>query len=100
MPFDDLITRVGERLDQLEPKPTSPQALRELLTRLDDKIRAAQEKGYGPAEIVDLIVGCGLEINPNELKKQLADTLETKGRKRSTKRGKLRAKKNALDTNE
>ncbi len=95
MPLDDLITRVGKRLDQLEPKTTSPQALRELLTRLDDKIRAAQEKGYGPAEIVDLIVGCGLEINPNELKKQLADALESKGRKGTSKRAKPRVKKNA-----
>lgn len=93
MSLDALIAKVEHRLDSLEVKPSSPSALRELLTRLDTKITEAQEKGYGIAEIVELIVGCGFATNPDDLKKQLTLALENKHKKPQPKRGKARVRK-------
>jgi hypothetical protein len=95
MSLDVVIAKVEKRLDALEVKPSSPAALRELIARLDDKITAAQEKGYGIAEIVELVVGCGFDANPDDLKKNLTQALESKRKKTSTRRGKPRAKKTA-----
>jgi hypothetical protein len=95
MPLDALIAKVEERLDTLEVKPSSPTALRELLGRLDGKIREAQEKGYSVGEIVELILECGLKADREDLTKNLMRALEPKRKKPSAKRARPRAKKAA-----
>lgn len=82
MPLEDLIAKVEARLDTLETKPSSPKAVQELLTRLDTKIRSAQEKGYSSQEIVELIIGCGLEDHADTLRKTLVHALEPKRKSR------------------
>jgi hypothetical protein len=97
--LDALVTRVEEHLDKLETKPTSPQALRELLTRLDDKIREAQDKGYGVSEIVDIIVGCDVAgCDPEALRKTLYGTLQGRYSAPAGKRAKPRTKKTVAKT--
>jgi hypothetical protein len=98
MPLDAIVAKIEKRLDTLEAKPHSPSAVRELIVRLDAKITAAQEKGYGIAEIVDLITECGFTANPDDLKKNLAQALERKRKKAPARRGKPRARKTAPQT--
>jgi hypothetical protein len=96
MPFDDFINKIGSELDNLAPKPSSPTAVRALLTRLDGKIREAQEKGYSVQEIVDLIAQHGVDVEAVKLKEKLAETLEKKHKKSGTRRTSSRAKKSDL----
>jgi hypothetical protein len=93
MPIDDLIAKAEASLDSLEAKPSSPTAIRALLTRLDPKIREAQEKGYGVKEIVDIIAANVADTQADELKAKLTTALETKRKKPSAKRTRTRAKK-------
>jgi hypothetical protein len=93
--LDVVIAKVEKRLDALEVKPSSPKAVRELITRLDAKITEAQEKGYGVAEIVDLITECGFAADPDHLRKNLAQALESKRKRAPAQRGKPRARKAA-----
>jgi hypothetical protein len=95
MPLDALIAKVEERLNTLEVKPSSPSAVRELITRLDGKIREAQEKGYSVGEILELILECGFKADREDLKKNLMHVLEPKRKKPSAKRARPRAKKPA-----
>lgn len=85
MPLEDLIAKVEKRLDTLEAKPSSPKAVRELITRLDAKITEAQEKGYGISEIVDIVIECGFNLKRDEFEKQLAQTLKGKPKKTSAR---------------
>ena len=93
MSLDALIAKIEQRLDSLEPKLASPNAMRELITRLDAKIAEAQEKGYGLAEIVDVVVTCGFEVKRDEFEKHLAQALGSKRKKSPARRGKTRVRK-------
>jgi len=98
MSLDTLIAKVEQRLDDLEVKPSSPDALRTLLSRLDAKIREAQEKGYSPKEIVDIVLDCGFAVKRDEFEKQLVEALGTKRKKSTIKRSKTHAKKTPSPT--
>jgi recombinational DNA repair ATPase RecF len=93
MPLEDLIAKVEADLDKLAVKPSSPTAVRALLTRLDSKIREAQEKGYSVQEIVDLIAQHGVDVEAVKLKERLAAVLEKKRKKSSARRRSSGAKK-------
>ena len=86
MPLDSLIANVEADLDKLAVKPSSPTAVRALLTRLDGKIREAQEKGYSVQEIVDLIARHGVDVEAVKLKEKLAETLDKKRKKSGARR--------------
>lgn len=86
MPLDALIANVEADLDKLAVKPSSPTAVRALLTRLDGKIREAQEKGYSVQEIVDLIARHGVDVEAVKLKEQITTALEKKRKKSSARR--------------
>jgi len=89
------ITQVEERLDALEAKPSSPAAVRELLTRLDAKITEAQHKGYGIAEVIEIVVGFVPGVDADELRKELRKAVDPKRRKTRPKRAKKRATESA-----
>jgi hypothetical protein len=93
MPLDSLIANVEADLEKLAVKPSSPAAVRALLTRLDGKIREAQEKGYSVQEIVAIIAQHGVDVEAVKLKEQLTAALEKKRKKSSARRKAIRVKK-------
>jgi hypothetical protein len=96
MPLDDFISKIGSDLDNLAPKPSSPTAVRALLTRLDGKIREAQEKGYSVQEIVELIAQHGVDVDAIKLKEKLAEALERKRKKSGARRKASGVKKGSV----
>ena len=65
---DDLIAQIGEGLDSMPPKPASRLEIELLLTRIESKIRAAQERGSTYAEIAKQISDCGYPIKSSTLR--------------------------------
>jgi len=65
---DELIAKIGDRLDAMPPKPASRRELDVLVTRIEGKIRAAQERGATYAEIAKQISESGYPVKANALR--------------------------------
>jgi hypothetical protein len=65
---DELIAKIGDRLDAMPPKPASRRELDVLVSRIEGKIRAAQERGATYAEIAKEISESGYPIKENALR--------------------------------
>ena len=84
---DELIAKIGDSLDAMSPKPASRRELDVLVSRIEGKIRAAQERGATYAEIAKQISESGYPIKTNTLRlavqrrrKQPPDTKKQGGR--------------------
>src|SRR5580692_8605652 len=84
---DELIANIGDSLDAMSPKPASRRELDVLVSRIEGKIRAAQERGATYAEIAKQISESGYPIKTNTLRlavqrqrKQPPDTKKQGGR--------------------
>jgi hypothetical protein len=89
---DELIAKIGDRLDAMPPKPASRRELDVLVSRIEGKIRAAQERGATYAEIAKQISESGYPIKANALRiavqrrrRQRSGTKD-QGRRSSTRR--------------
>ena len=65
---DELIAKIGDTLDAIPPKPASRRELDVLVSRIEGKIRAAQERGATYAEIAKQISESGYPIKANALR--------------------------------
>lgn len=65
---EDLIAKIGNGLDAMPPKPASRRELDLLLTQIEAKIRAAQERGATYAEIAKQISESGYPIKTSTLR--------------------------------
>jgi hypothetical protein len=65
---DELIAKIGDRLDAMPPKPASRRELDVLVSRIEAKIRAAQDRGATYAEIAKEISESGYPIKANALR--------------------------------
>ncbi len=65
---DELIAKIGDSLDAMPPKPASRRELDVLVSRIEGKIRAAQERGATYAEIAKQISESGYPIKANALR--------------------------------
>jgi hypothetical protein len=65
---DELIAKIGDSLDAMSPKPASRRELDVLVSRIEGKIRAAQERGATYAEIAKQISESGYPIKTNTLR--------------------------------
>ena len=65
---DELIAKIGDGLDAMPPKPASRRELDLLVSRIEGKIRAAQERGATYAEIAKQISESGYPIKANTLR--------------------------------
>lgn len=65
---DELIARIGDSLEAMPPKPASRCELEVLLTRIEAKIRLAQERGSTYAEIAKQITESGYSIKTSTLR--------------------------------
>ena len=65
---DELIARIANGLDAMPPKPSSRRELDLLLTRIEAKIRGAQERGATYAEIAKQISESGYTIKTSTLR--------------------------------
>ena len=84
---DELIAKIGDSLDVMSPKPASRRELDVLVSRIEGKIRAAQERGATYAEIAKQVSESGYPIKTNTLRlavqrrrKQPPDTKKRGGR--------------------
>jgi hypothetical protein len=65
---EDLISKIGNGLDAMPPKPASRRELDLLLTSIEAKIRAAQERGATYAELAKQISESGYPIKTSTLR--------------------------------
>ncbi|MBV9719235.1 MAG: hypothetical protein JOZ77_07940 [Candidatus Eremiobacteraeota bacterium] len=65
---DELIAKIGDCIDAMPPKPASRRELDVLVSRIEGKIRAAQERGATYAEIATQISESGYPIKANALR--------------------------------
>lgn len=65
---EDLISKIGSNLDAMPPKPASRRELDVLLTQIEAKIRAAQERGATYADIAKQISESGYPIKTSTLR--------------------------------
>ena len=84
---DELVAKIANGLDAMPPKPASRRELDLLLTEIEAKIRAAQQRGATYAEIATQISESGYPIKTNTLRlavqrrrKQPPDTKKQGGR--------------------
>ena len=95
---DELIAKIGDRLDAMPPKPASRRELDVLVSRIEGKIRAAQERGATYAEIAKQISESGYPIKANALRiavqrrrRQRSD-VKDQGRRTAARRAPPRAR--------
>jgi hypothetical protein len=65
---DELITKIGDGLDTMPPRPTSRREIDLLVGRIEAKIRAAQERGASCVEIAKQITKDGYPIKTSTLR--------------------------------
>ena len=65
---EELIAKIGDSLDAMSPKPASRRELDVLVSRIEGKIRAAQERGATYAEIAKQVSESGYPIKTNTLR--------------------------------
>lgn len=65
---DELIAKIGEHLDAMPPKPASRRELDVLVSRIEGKIRAAQERGATYAEMANQISESGYPVKASALR--------------------------------
>ncbi|MHB8432267.1 MAG: hypothetical protein ACYDCA_01440 [Candidatus Tyrphobacter sp.] len=83
---DDLIAKIGNGLDAMPPKPASRRELDLLLTNIEAKIRAAQERGATYADIAKQISESGYPIKTSTLRVALQRRKKEPGVKRTARR--------------
>lgn len=84
---DELIAKIGDSLEAMSPRPASRRELDVLVSRIEARIRSAQERGATYAEIAKQISESGYPIKTNALRlavqrrrKQPPDTKKQGGR--------------------
>ena len=65
---DELVAKIANGLDAMPPKPASRRELDLLLTEIEGKIRAAQQRGATYAEIATQISDSGYPIKSSTLR--------------------------------
>ena len=65
---EDLITKIGGDLEAMPPKPGSQREIELLLTQIEAKIRAAQERGCTYNDIAKQITASGYAIRSSTLR--------------------------------
>jgi hypothetical protein len=65
---EDLIAKIGNDLEAMPPKPASRREIELLLTQVEAKVRAAQERGCTYADIAKQIRASGYEIKTSTLR--------------------------------
>jgi hypothetical protein len=88
---DDLIAKIGNGLDAMPPKPASRRELDQLLTSIEAKIRAAQERGATYADIAKQISESGYQIKTSTLRVALQRRKKEPGVKRAARRSATRS---------
>ena len=88
---DDLIAKIGNSLDAMPPKPASRRELDLLLTSIEAKIRAAQERGATYADIAKQISESGYQIKTSTLRVALQRRKKEPGVKRAARRSVTRS---------
>ena len=89
---DELIAKIGNGLDAMPPKPASRREVDLLLTGIEAKIRAAQERGATYAEIAKQISESGYPIKESTLRVALQRRRKKgPGVKRTARRGATRS---------
>ena len=101
---DELIAKIGYRLDTMPPKPASRRELDVLVSRIEGKIRAAQERGATYAGIAKQISESGYPIKANALRiavqrrrRQRSD-VKDQGRRTAARRTSPRARTSGAAT--
>jgi len=87
---DDLIAKIGNGLDAMPPKPASRRELDLLLTSIEAKIRAAQERGATYADIAKQISESGYQIKTSTLRVALQRRKKEPGVKQKARRSATR----------
>jgi len=88
---EDLIAKIGNSLDAMPPKPASRRELDLLLTSIEAKIRAAQERGATYADIAKQISESGYQIKTSTLRVALQRRKKEPGVKRAARRSVTRS---------
>jgi len=83
---EELIVKIGNGLDAMPPKPASRRELDLLLTNIEAKIRAAQERGATYADIAKKISESGYAIKTSTLRVALQRRKKEPGVKRAARR--------------
>jgi hypothetical protein len=65
---EELIAKIGNAIDAIPPKPASRREIDLLITQLEAKIRAAQERDCTYGDIAKLISDCGYPIKTSTLR--------------------------------
>jgi hypothetical protein len=87
---DELIAKIANGLDAMPPKPASRRELDLLLTGIEGKIRAAQQRGATYAEIATQISESGYPIKSSTLRVALLRRKKI-GHAKRTDQGDVRA---------
>ena len=82
---EELIAKIGNGLDAMPPKPASRRELDLLLTSIEAKIRAAQERGATYADIAKQISESGYVIKTSTLRVALQRRKKEPGVKRAAR---------------
>ena len=88
---EDLIAKIGNSLDAMPPKPASRRELDLLLTSIEAKIRAAQDRGATYADIAKQISLSGYQIKTSTLRVALQRRKKEPGVKRTARRSATRS---------
>jgi hypothetical protein len=88
---EELIAKIGNSLDAMPPKPASRRELDQLLTSIEAKIRAAQERGATYADIAKQISESGYAIKTSTLRVALQRRKKEPGVKRTVRRNATRS---------
>ncbi len=65
---EDLIAKIATAIEAIPPKPASRREIDLLITQLEAKIRAAQERDCTYADIAKIISDCGYPIKTSTLR--------------------------------
>jgi hypothetical protein len=83
---EDLITKIGNDLDAVPPKPASRLEIDQLVARIAASIQAAQERGLSYPEIAKRMTNSGYPITTSALRNAMQRRRKGTPRKRSAPR--------------
>jgi hypothetical protein len=95
---EELIAKIGIGLDAMPPKPASRRELDLLLTSIEAKIHAAQERGATYADIAKQISESGYQIKTSTLRVALQRRKKEPGVKRAARRSVTRSAPKSMPT--
>ena len=83
---DELIAKIASGIETMPPKPASRREIQLLITRIEAKIRAAQERGCTYVEIAKQITESGYAIKTSTLRVAIQRHRKNEGIQRTRRR--------------